>query len=81
MYLMKTDAWYLERIIFLMAGCMNGLSIILVLAHSIYWLIFTGFVSLNLIVFAATGFCPSAATISRMGVKPRLARQAGKGAR
>ena len=32
MYLLRTDSWYLERIVFLMAGCMNGLSIVLVLA-------------------------------------------------
>jgi hypothetical protein len=76
MYLLRTDSWYLERIIFLMAGCMNGLSIILVLAHSIYWLILTGLVSLNLLVFALTGFCPSAVVICKMGAKPRLGRQA-----
>ncbi len=74
MYLLRTDSWYLERIIFLMAGCMNGLSIILVLTHSIYWLILTGLVSLNLLVFALTGFCPSAAVMGKMGVKPRLQR-------
>lgn len=74
MYLLRTDSWYLERIIFLMAGCMNGLSIILVLAHSIYWLILTGLVSVNLLVFAFTGFCPSAAMFCKMGVKPRLQR-------
>jgi hypothetical protein len=77
MYLLRTDTWYLERILFLLAGCMSGLSIVLVLAHSIYWLILTGLVSLNLIVFALTGFCPSAAVICKAGAKPRLGRQAG----
>ena len=74
MYLLKTDSWYLERIIFLMAGCMNSLSIILVLVHSIWWLILTGLVSVNLLVFALTGFCPSAALFYSMGVKCRLGR-------
>ena len=74
MYLLKTDSWYLERIIFLMAGCMNSLSMILVLVHSIWWLILTGLVSVNLLVFALTGFCPSAALFYKMGVKCRLGR-------
>lgn len=78
MYLLRTDSWYLERILFLMAGCMNGLSIVLVLVHRIYWLILTGLVSLNLLVFALTGFCPSAHVFSLMGVKPRLQRPPAK---
>jgi hypothetical protein len=75
MYLLKTDTWYLERVIFFMAGCMNALSLILVLVHSLYWLILTGFVSLNLLVFSLTGFCPSAAFLNKSGVKARLARE------
>lgn len=67
MYLLKTDSWYLEGIIFLMAGCINSLSIILVLAHSTWWLILTGLVSVNLLVFALTGFCPSAALFTAWG--------------
>ncbi len=74
MYMLRTDSWYLERIVFLMAGCMNALSVILVLAHGIYWLILTGLVSVNLLVFAFTGFCPSAAVMCKMGAKPRLQR-------
>jgi hypothetical protein len=74
MYLLDTDSWYLERVIFLMAGIMNSISIILVLFHSIYWLILTGFVSLNLLVFSLTGFCPSAAFLNKMGIRSRLGR-------
>jgi hypothetical protein len=74
MYLLKTDTWYLERVLFLLAGCMTSLSIILVLVHSIWWLILTGLVSVNLLVLALTGFCPSAALFYKMGVKSRLGR-------
>ena len=74
MYLLRTDSWYLERVLFLLAGCMNSLSIILVLVHSIWWLILTGLVSVNLLVFALTGFCPSAAFLYSMGIKCRLCR-------
>ena len=72
MYLLRTDSWYLERIVFLMAGILVLASSILAWVHSIYWLILTLFVGLNLVVFAVTGFCPSANILYRMGVVPRL---------
>ena len=72
MYLLKTDTWYLERIVFLMAGILVLASSILAWVHSIYWLILTLLVGLNLVVFAATGFCPSANILYKMGVTPRL---------
>ena len=72
MYLLKTDIWYLERIVFLMAGILVLASSILAWAHSIYWLILTLLVGLNLFILAVTGFCPSAAILNRIGVKPRL---------
>jgi hypothetical protein len=53
---------------------MNVFSVILVLFYSRYWLILTGFVSLNLRVFSLAGFCPSAAFINPAGVKSRLGR-------
>ncbi len=79
MYLLKTDEWCLERIIFLMAGCVNTLSIILILVHSIYWLILTGFVSANLIILATVGFCPSAIVLQKIGVRHCLGRTGGSG--
>jgi hypothetical protein len=77
MYLLRTDAWYVERIVYLIGGCVNALSIVLILAHSIYWLILTGFVSANLLVFAFTGFCPSAAILDKAGVRSLLKRSKG----
>jgi hypothetical protein len=74
MYRLKTDTWYVERLVLLIAGCVNTLSVILILAHSIYWLILTGFVSVNLLVFAFTGFCPSAVMLDKAGVKSLLCR-------
>jgi hypothetical protein len=72
MYLLKTDTWYLERIIFLMAGILVLASSILAWVHSIYWLILTLLVGLNLFILAVTGFCPSAILFNKMGVKSRL---------
>ena len=74
MYLLKTDTWYVERVTFLIAGCVNTVSIALILVHSIYWLILTGFVSANLLVLATTGFCPSAVLLEKAGVKGLLDR-------
>ena len=72
MYLLKTDGWYLERVMFLMAGIMILVSLLLTVLYSLYWLILTALVGLNLIVFATTGFCPSAQLFYGLGVKPRL---------
>ena len=72
MYLLKTDEWYLERVLFLMAGILALASVILTLVHSTYWLILTTLVGLNQFIFALTGFCPSAVVFRGLGVKPRL---------
>jgi hypothetical protein len=77
MYFLKTDNWYLERLLYLMAGILTLASAILTWAHSMYWLILTVLVGLNLLVFALTGFCPSANVFFKLGVKPKLQR-AGK---
>jgi hypothetical protein len=74
MYLLKTDDWYLERLLFLMAGILTLLSALLAWVHTMYWLILTALVGLNLLVFALTGFCLSANLFRRLGVKARLGR-------
>ncbi len=75
MYKLQNDSWYLERVLYLMAGIIVILSSLLAWLHSIYWLILTILVGLNLFVFATTGFCPSAIFLRRMGVHPRLERK------
>ncbi|MCX8070524.1 MAG: DUF2892 domain-containing protein [Thermodesulfovibrionales bacterium] len=72
MYIAKTDTWYLERVIWLMAGIMTGLSALLTWLHSPYWLILTGLVSLNLLIFAFTGFCIMANILYKLGIKSRI---------
>ena len=74
MYLLKTDAWYLERVILLIAGVLVLVSSILAWVHSIYWLILTILVGLNLLVFALTGFCLAGVLLYKIGLKPRLQR-------
>lgn len=70
MYIANTDKWYLERIIWLIAGVFTLTGTLLAAVHSKYWLILTGIVGVNLIVFAATGFCIMANIVYKMGAKP-----------
>ncbi len=74
MYMAQTDGWYLERIIWLIAGVFSLGSAILAAVHSPWWLILTGLVGINLIIFALTGFCLMANILYRLGAKPRLQR-------
>jgi len=75
MYLAKTDEWYLERVVFLMAGLVAGLSAVLAWQSSPLWLILTALVSVNLIIFALSGFCLMANMLYKLGLSPRLQRE------
>jgi len=72
MYRAQTDSWYLERLIWLIAGIFTLGSAVLAWLHSPYWLILTALVGINLIVFSLTGFCLMANIIYKLGAKPRL---------
>jgi len=72
MYIAKTDSWYLERIIWLIAGIFSLSSVVLAWVCSPYWLILTALVGINLIVFALTGFCLMANILYKLGAKPKL---------
>ncbi len=69
MYLAKTDSWYLERIIWLIAGVVVLSGVFLGFFVHIYWLVLPLLVGVNLLIFAFTGFCPMAIFLHKMGVK------------
>ena len=69
MYIAKIDSWYLERIIWLIAGIFILFSIALTIFVSKYWLILTGLVGVNLIIFSLTGFCPMAIFLNKVGIE------------
>lgn len=69
MYIAKTDSWYLERVLHLIAGIMILLSLGLAYFFSKYWLILTALVGANLIIFSLTGFCLMANILIKLGVK------------
>lgn len=78
MYIAPTNGWYLERIIWLVAGIFALGSALLAWLHSPYWLILTGFVGLNLIIFAVTGFCLMANILYALGARSRLIKVMSK---
>ncbi|MGD8207253.1 MAG: DUF2892 domain-containing protein [Thiohalocapsa sp.] len=64
----------IERIVLAVAGSFVLLSVILaVLTDNNLWLLFTGFVGLNLLQSAFTGFCPLATILKRFGKQPGTA--------
>jgi hypothetical protein len=74
MYLAKTDNWYLERVIWLVAGVMILLSLALAYFFSKYWLLLTAFVGISLVVFALTGFCLMANILVKLGLKSGIGK-------
>jgi hypothetical protein len=72
MYIAKTDSWYLERVLHLIAGIMILVSLGLAYFFSNYWLILAGLVGLNLIIFSLTGFCLMANILVKLGVRTSL---------
>ena len=63
----------IDRMVMAFAGAMIGLSLILFLAHSPYWLFLAAFVGVNLFQAAFTGFCPLAIILEKAGFKPGMA--------
>jgi hypothetical protein len=63
----------IERIVLAVAGLMVLLSTLLAVYHNINWLWLTGFVGLNLLQSAFTGFCPLAIILKKMGRQPGAA--------
>lgn len=59
----------IDRAVMAFAGVMILASLGLSQVHSSYWLLFTGFVGLNLVQASFTGFCPAAMIFKRLGCK------------
>jgi hypothetical protein len=71
-YFMQTDRWYLERRIYVAVGINISVASVLVLVHSPWWLLFTGFVGGAMVWFAGTGYCIMANGLYWLGAEPRL---------
>jgi len=62
-----------DRAVLAFAGTMVLLSAALVYWVSIWWLLLTVFVGLNLLQSAFTGFCPAAKVFRKLGIEPGTA--------
>ncbi|MCV2866541.1 MULTISPECIES: DUF2892 domain-containing protein [Albidovulum] len=63
----------IDRVMFAFAGTMILLSLALTLWVSPYFMWLTAFVGANMLQAAFTGFCPAAAILRKIGVKPGCA--------
>lgn len=72
LYFMQTDAWYLERRIYLAVGINLIVATTLSLVHTPWWLLFPAFVGVAMWGFATTGFCIMANSLYWTGAEPRL---------
>ncbi len=61
-----------DRVVLAVAGVviLSTVAYVLLLGGSIQWLWLTGFVGLNLLQSAFTGFCPLAIILKKLGIKP-----------
>lgn len=59
----------LDRIMFVFAGFMILLSVLLSLTVHPWWIALAAFVGLNMIQAAFTGFCPAAMLFKRLGAR------------
>lgn len=60
----------IDRFVFAFAGSVVLISLALGLLVSQWWFLLTGFVGLNMLQAAFTGFCPLALILGRCGLKP-----------
>ncbi len=67
---MRNKTVNIDRFIFAFAGGMILISLGLGLLVSPYWFFLTGFVGLNMLQAAFTGFCPLAMILKKLGLKP-----------
>jgi len=60
----------IDRIVLAFAGVVILVSVLLSVYHHVNWLWLTGFVGVNLLQSAFTGFCPLALILKKFGAKP-----------
>jgi hypothetical protein len=58
-----------DRAVLAFAGVMVLASVLLAWLVSLYWLLLTVFVGLNMLQAAFTGFCPAAIAFRKLGIR------------
>ncbi|MCA4995170.1 DUF2892 domain-containing protein [Tsukamurella tyrosinosolvens] len=59
----------IDQAVLLLGGILNLVGVALSVTISPWWLLLSGFVSLNLIQSSFTGFCPAAMLLKRFGLR------------
>lgn len=68
LFRLDTSHWHILRINFLMAGSLTLVSLGLAFYVDIYFLFIAMLVGAMQMVFAVTGYCPSAIILDRLGI-------------
>ncbi len=64
----RHQRWTVERVVPLMAGVVVLASVASALAFTPWWLLLTTFVGVNLVFYAAAGWCPASLLMERAGL-------------
>jgi hypothetical protein len=78
-YIVPTDRWYIERTVWLIAGCVLLAATSLAALVQPLWVLLviaTGLVSISV---SLTGFCPIGNVLYKIGFRPMLGRNAAAG--
>ncbi|TGK87327.1 DUF2892 domain-containing protein [Leptospira noumeaensis] len=72
MFLASTKTWYLERVVYLVAGLFSLVGVSLGTFLSPWWFLLNLLVGVNLIVFSTIGFCPMAILLKKLGFESKV---------
>ena len=78
-YLVKTHIWYIERMVWIIAGCVMFGSAVLAALFNINWVFLVLCAGLGSILVSLTGFCLVGNILYRLGVMPLLEDSLKKG--
>ncbi|WP_227981452.1 YgaP family membrane protein [Nocardia spumae] len=64
----RHHGWSIARVVPLLAGAFVLISVVAAAAWSSWWLVFTGFVGVNLLLYGVAGWCPVTLVLRRLGL-------------
>lgn len=68
-YRQDVDYWYLERVVFLVAGLLVVFSVLMSLAGYFNFQYFALLIGVMLVNFSLTGYCPLAIIVAKLGMR------------
>jgi len=74
-YVVRKDAWYIERTVWLISGLVALASTALALFVQPAWVLLVTATGLASLAVAFTGFCPVSTVLMRLGFRPMLAAE------